>query len=267
MTERQLSGSTALVTGASRGFGRAVAAALAKEGAAVAGVARDAAALASVREQIGSGFTPVAADAADPVTAGALLSQYRPQTLVLAAGAAPLSRPIHHHTWETFSANWETDVRQVFGWTREALLLPLEPGSTVIVFSSGALVPLAPRSTFNLFPAGGLRAASPLSGGYAGAKATVKYIAGYAADEAERAGLGLRFCAVLPQLTPATGLGAKAVAAYAERSGQSIDEFLARRGPLLTAEQVGEAVTDLAAGRDEGARAYVLGAAGLTPLS
>src|SRR6185369_2231796 len=68
MTERQLSGSTALVTGASRGFGRAVAAALAKEGASVAGVARDAAALASVREQIGSGFTPVAADAADPVT-------------------------------------------------------------------------------------------------------------------------------------------------------------------------------------------------------
>jgi hypothetical protein len=72
----------------------------------------------------------------------------------------------------------------VFGWTREALLLPLEPGSTVIAFSSGAVL-----------------AGSPLSGGYAGAKATVKYIAGYAADEAERAGLGLRFCAVLPQLT------------------------------------------------------------------
>jgi hypothetical protein len=110
-------------------------------------------------------------------------------------------------------------------------------------------------------------AGSPLSGGYAGAKATVKFIAGYASDEAEQAGLGLRFCAVLPQLTPATGLGAKAVAAYAERSGLPVDEFLARRGPLLTTEQVGGAVTDLAAGRDEGARAYVLSAAGLTPLS
>ena len=107
----------------------------------MAGVARDAAALASVREQIGDGFTPVAADAADPVMAGALLVPVpAADVLVLAAGAAPLSRPIHHHTWETFSANWETDVRQVFGWTREALLLPLEPGSTVIAFSSGAVL-------------------------------------------------------------------------------------------------------------------------------
>jgi NADP-dependent 3-hydroxy acid dehydrogenase YdfG len=250
MTERQLPGSTALVTGASRGFGRAIAAALAKEGASVIGVARDAAALATVRGQIGDSFTPEAADAADPVTAGALLSQYRPQTLVLAAGAAPLSRPIHHHTWETFSANWETDVRQVFGWTREALLLPLDPGSTVIAFSSGAVL-----------------AGSPLSGGYAGAKATVRYISGYAADESGQAGLGLRFCAVLPQLTPATGLGARAVAAYAARSGLPTGEFLARRGPSLTTEQVGQAVADLAAGRDEGAGAYLLSADGLRPLT
>jgi NAD(P)-dependent dehydrogenase (short-subunit alcohol dehydrogenase family) len=250
MTERQLPGSTALVTGASRGFGRAVAAALAKEGASVIGVARDAAALAGVREQLGSGFTPVAADAADPVTAGALLSQYRPQTLVLAAGTAPLSRPIQEHTWESFSRPWEVDVRQVFGWTREALLLPLAPGSTVIAFSSGAA----------LF-------GSALSGGYAGAKATIRFMAGYAADEAERAGLDLRFCAVLPQLTPATVLGAKAVEAYAERSGLSVEDFLAARGPLLTTDQVGQAVADLAAGRDEGARAYVLSAAGLKPLT
>lgn len=250
MTQRPIPGSTALVTGASRGFGRAVAAALAKEGATVVGVARDAATLAAVREELGSTFVPVAADAADPVTAGALLSEYRPRTLVLAAGAAPLSRPVQHHTWESFSAPWQTDVRQVFGWTREALLLPLLPGSTVIAFSSGAAL-----------------AGSPLSGGYAGAKATVRFITGYAADEAERAGLELRFCAVLPQLTPATSLGAHAVAAYAVRSGKTVAEFLASRGPALSTEQAGQAVADIAAGRDAGSGAYLLGAGGLSSLS
>jgi len=47
--------------------------------------------------------------------------------LVLNAGAAPLPRPVHHHTWQTFSRNWEVDVQQVFNFTREALLTPLAP--------------------------------------------------------------------------------------------------------------------------------------------
>ena len=109
------------------------------------------------------------------------------------------------------------------------------------------------------FSSGAVLAYSPLSGGYAGAKATVKYIAGYAADEPSGRP-GLRFCAVLPQLTPATGLGARR-AAYAERSGLSVDEFLARRGPLLTPSRWPGRRP--AAGRDEGAGAYLLSAAGL----
>ena len=64
-----LSGTSALVTGASRGFGRATAAALVQAGATVAGVARDGGQLAEVREQLGPRFVPVAADAADPVSA------------------------------------------------------------------------------------------------------------------------------------------------------------------------------------------------------
>ena len=40
-------------------------------------------------QQLGGTFTPVAADAADPVLAGQLLDKYRPRTLVLNAGAAP----------------------------------------------------------------------------------------------------------------------------------------------------------------------------------
>ena len=104
MPAQELSGSTALVTGASRGFGHGIAIALAGAGASVVGVARDRARLEEVRAQLGDGFTPVAADAADPVVAGQLIDTYHPQVLVLAAGVPPLSRPLHQQTWETFTA-------------------------------------------------------------------------------------------------------------------------------------------------------------------
>ena len=89
MPARELSGTTALVTGASRGFGRAIAIALAGYGAHVVGVARDRARLDELHAQLGGTFTPVAADAADPVAAGQLLDKHRPRTLVLNAGRPP----------------------------------------------------------------------------------------------------------------------------------------------------------------------------------
>jgi len=250
MSAQELSGSTALVTGASRGFGRGVATALAGAGANVVGVARDRAALEEVRALVGDRFTPVAADAADPNVAGMLIDAYNPRVLVLAAGVPPLSRPLHRQTWETFSSNWNMDVRQVFHWLREALLRPLAPGSVVVAFSSGAA----------LF-------GSPLSGGYAGSKATIRFISGYAADESKRAGLGIRFISVLPQLTPATGLGAAAVAAYAERQGMDVASYRESLGPVLTPEQVGKSVLDLIEGEapGEGAEAYLVAAAGVRP--
>src|ERR1700734_2173907 len=233
-----IAGRTALVTGASRGFGRAIAVALGAAGAQVVGVARDPAPLEEVRAELGGSFTPVAADAADPVVAGQLIDAYRPELLVLNPGAAPLARPTQRQTWQTFSRNWDVHVQHVFHWTREALLAPLEPGSLVVALSSGAAV-----------------RGSPLSGGYAGAKATIRFIASYAAAESEREKLGIRFLSVLPQLTPATGLGAAAVAGYAARQGVDIATYLDGLGPALTPEQAGEAITGLAAGsgRDQGA--------------
>ena len=140
MTTSDQNRSTALVTGASRGFGRAIASALHAEGAQVVAVARHAEPLSSLRDELGDRLTPVVADVADPVVAGALIEQHRPDALVLNAGAAPLLRPLQHHTWETFSRTWDVDVRQAFHWIREALLLPLRPGSTVVALSSGAAV-------------------------------------------------------------------------------------------------------------------------------
>ena len=249
MSSRDLTGTTALVTGASRGFGRSIAAAFAQAGANVVAVARDRQALEQLREQAGDAVTPVVADVADPVVAGRLLSKYNPQTLVLNAGAAPLPRPLHLHTWETFSLNWDVDVKQAFNWTREALLRPLAPGSTVIAFSSAAAI-------------GG----SPMSGGYAGSKATVKFISAYAAGEAQRESLGIRFVSVLPGLSAATELGAAGAAAYADRLGIPVAAFLEKMGPELTTEHVGKAIVDLARDDEFDQAAYMVGPNGLSPL-
>jgi NAD(P)-dependent dehydrogenase (short-subunit alcohol dehydrogenase family) len=244
----------ALVTGASRGLGRGIAVALAGAGYHVAGVARDQDALAELHAQLGERFTPVRADAADPVAAGELIDAYRPAVLVLNAGAPPLPRPLHRHTWETFSRNWEVDVKHAFHWTREALLAPLAAGAVVIAMSSGAAVK-----------------GSPLSGGYAGAKATIRWLTSYADDESRRADLGIRFVALLPQITPETGLGAQAVAAYAARGGISVAEYRENLGQVLTPEHAGKAVVDLVSGSAIGpgraeAGSFLLTGAGLTPL-
>jgi hypothetical protein len=65
---------------------------------------------------------------------------------------------------------------------------------------------------------------SPLSGGYAGAKATQRFIAAYAQAEANRAGLDVTLTTVLPRITADTDLGRPAVQAYAARSGQTEEE-------------------------------------------
>lgn len=229
MPTTDLTGTTALVTGASRGFGRGIARELAAHGAQVIGLARRSGPLGELQELIGDRFTPVVGDATDQDLAHALLVEHQPRTLVLNAGAVPSMGPLQDQTWETFSTNWHVDTRQAFGWTCEALRLPLPPGSVVISVSSGSAL-----------------RGSPMSGGYAGANSTVRFISAYAASESERGGLGLRFRTLFPQLTPTTGLGTVGVEWYAQRAGVSVATFLESAGPALTPEQVGNAVADLA---------------------
>ncbi|MET8426105.1 SDR family oxidoreductase [Nocardia sp. NPDC004860] len=239
---------TAVVTGASRGFGRAIAASLVASGARVIGVARDEQALQDVRVELGERFVPVAADATEEAVAQKVIRVYRPELLVLNAGATPPLAPVHEQTWETFSRNWETDTKQAFVWIGAALREPLPSGSAVIAMSSGAAL-----------------AGSPLSGGYAGAKSTIRFIRAYAAEESDRAGLGIRFVALLPRLTPATGLGQQAVAGYAARQGIDVETYLAGMAPVLTPEQVGKAVVELA--DDAGSAAeYLVSGAGLKQI-
>lgn len=241
---------TTLVVGASRGLGRGIARAFAEAGMPVIAVARSGSALTELAATSVNIRTEVA-DATDPTIAGSLLDRHEPKTLILVAGATPLMRPLQQQTWETFSVNWQTDVKIAFVWLREALLKPLPFGSRVIVISSGAAL-----------------AGSPLSGGYAGAKATQRLITGYAQDEAHRAGLGVTFTAVLPRLTRLTDLGSPAVRAYAARGGQSEEEYLKQMGEPLTPEIAGKALLDLASADEAAvAPAYLLTGTGLQALA
>jgi NAD(P)-dependent dehydrogenase (short-subunit alcohol dehydrogenase family) len=217
---------TAIVTGGSRGLGRGIAEALAAKKMRVFALARDSQRLASLAKE--SGVETVVADMTDSMISGRLLQDLNPDLLVLCGGALPLMRPVHLHTWETFSTNWATDTKATFNWVRDALLLPMRPRAHVIVISSMAAV-----------------VGSSLSGGYAGAKRMQWWIAEYAALEAARLKLNLRFHCLLPTLTASTALGRMAMAAYAQRAGVTPEDYAKRFDPPMTPAIVGQAVVDL----------------------
>jgi NAD(P)-dependent dehydrogenase (short-subunit alcohol dehydrogenase family) len=244
-----LSGRTTVVVGASHGLGRGIATAFAEAGASVVAVARTGSALTELATTNPNIRTEVA-DAADEGVAWNLLDQYDPEVVILVAGANPVMRPLQHQTWETFSVNWNTDVKIAFNWLREALLKPLPPGSRVVVVSSGAAIN-----------------GSPASGGYAGSKATQRFIAGYAQDESHRAGLDITVTAVMPRMTPLGDVGKRGVRAYAARSGQTEQEYLKQLGEPLSPEKAGAALVDLIrADPATAAPGYLLTAAGLQKL-
>jgi NAD(P)-dependent dehydrogenase (short-subunit alcohol dehydrogenase family) len=244
-----LSGRTTVVVGASRGLGRGIARAFADAGAPVVAVARTAPALAELASTAGNIATEIA-DAADATVAGRLLDQYEPEVLLLVAGANPVMRPLPHQTWETFSVNWNTDVKIAFTWLREALLKPLPPGSRVVVVSSGAAIN-----------------GSPASGGYAGAKATQRFIATYAQEESRRGGLDITVTTVMPRMSPFADVGRQGIRAYAARSGQTEEEFLKQLGESWTPEMAGSALVDLVrADAATTAQEYLLTGAGLQTL-
>jgi NAD(P)-dependent dehydrogenase (short-subunit alcohol dehydrogenase family) len=244
-----LTGKTALVVGASRGLGRGIALALDKAGAPVVAVARDQATLAELTA-VGTDIRAEAGDAAREETAGELIGRYQPEVLVLVAGAVPLGLPLQEHTWETLSVHWQADVKIAFCWLKAALLAPLRPGSRIVVISSGAAV-----------------FGSPASGGYAGAKATQRFLAAYAAEESRRAGLGITVTAVLPVMTPLGAVGKAGIAAYAARGGKTEEEYVAGLGKPLTPELAGSAIVDLVtAAPDSVAPAYLLTPGGLRDL-
>jgi len=135
---------TALVTGASRGIGRATAAALARAGAHVlvhyGRSEREAESLVSEIQTKGGSANPISADLGTPDGAALLAKQVRAivgdrlDVLVLNAGISKAAR-IADYTLEDFDNLFATNVRSPFFLVQQ-LLPMLGDGSNIIVISS-----------------------------------------------------------------------------------------------------------------------------------
>jgi NADP-dependent 3-hydroxy acid dehydrogenase YdfG len=132
-------------------------------------------------------------------------------------------------SWADFTAPWETDVKAGLYWLQAALKAPLKPGSRVLVVSSGAAVN-----------------GSPMSGGYAGAKRMLWFMAKYASGVSEQKHLGIRFQAIVPmQIIGDTGVGDAGANAYASAMGVKREEYLARFGAPMPPREFGEKVVSV----------------------
>jgi NAD(P)-dependent dehydrogenase (short-subunit alcohol dehydrogenase family) len=213
-----------VVTGGSRGLGLGLVEALVDQGAKVHVVARSAADLEAVSARLG--VEAISADITDAKAAKQILSDIRPEILILNAGATPRMGSIDQLSWEDFTATWDTDVKGGLYWLQTALNLPLATGARVLLSSSGAA-----------------QQGSPLSGGYAGAKRMLWLMAKYANGISERKGLGIQFQAIVPlQMIGGTGVGGEGSRAYARVAGVEPEAFLARFGAPMPPRLFGDHV-------------------------
>jgi NAD(P)-dependent dehydrogenase (short-subunit alcohol dehydrogenase family) len=114
-----LTGRAAIVTGASRGIGRGVAVALAREGATVLLCGRDTAALEAVAKEIGDAARPMTVDILEPAAAAAIVTECesafgRVDILINNAGIATVRKvpELSEEQWqEDFNNNFFSAAR------------------------------------------------------------------------------------------------------------------------------------------------------------
>lgn len=135
-----LSGSIALVTGASRGIGRAIALRLSSLGARLLLVARDAAALTAVQQEIAEKGGAAEVHSCDLASASAVeaLGKGIAQSgvcdiLVNCAGIGRIGKPLHELPPEDFEAIFSTNVRAPYLLMRAIVPGMIERGAGHIV--------------------------------------------------------------------------------------------------------------------------------------
>jgi NAD(P)-dependent dehydrogenase (short-subunit alcohol dehydrogenase family) len=144
--EISLDGKVALVTGASRGIGKAIARAYADAGASVLLSSRKLADLEAAAAEIGGDVDVVVANAGDPAQAEAAVERCierfgRLDILVNNAATNPYFGPTIDIDLPRYDKTWEVNLRGAFVWTQLAWRRSMEEhgGSVVNIASVGGL--------------------------------------------------------------------------------------------------------------------------------
>jgi 3-oxoacyl-[acyl-carrier protein] reductase len=137
-----LSGKRALVLGASRGLGAAIAAALAAEGAHILAAARNPASIDA------SLFEPIAVDLADPVSVAALIEAVGAQggvDILINNGGGPAPGPAKGQSTVNWTTTFATLAASLFAITDGVVdgMLERRGGRIITVGSSGIVQPIA----------------------------------------------------------------------------------------------------------------------------
>jgi NAD(P)-dependent dehydrogenase (short-subunit alcohol dehydrogenase family) len=211
---------TCLVTGASRGIGAAVAAALSADGHRVALVARDSAALEEVRRSLPSPALAVCADVTDPSHLEAAVArteaEWGPIEVLVSNAGAGFAAPLVDTSDDDWARMLELNLTAPFRLVRRVLPGMLHAGWGRIVVVASVVA----------------KRGEPQVAAYTAAKHGVLGLVRAAAAEVARTGVTVN--AVCPGYvdTPMTDA---TVAAIADRTGRGQDDaraVLARRQPI-----------------------------------